>query len=386
MSDDDVWYAADNGAQLNSNNGMYLPGRSYPYLKKLEVDRCYEQLAAFTLFGRPNLNEVARLCQVDSSFVARIETERWLHGRILHPDEIRLSHNAAVGPGALTLTTFEEVTLLWLRQQQPYRTLKSYRDMLLYYTGTDVSTSTIERFFLEATPFRANMVKPNLVPIDKFKVENEIKARQFMITFMTLNPEKITFGDQKPLRSQELSNRNVRKDPLTGECPAMITDPDFRNTSNITSFTTINRFKPAPVWFDVHKNMNDAVRIIESTMGALRDYFWDPYDVLVIDNATVHTEELEELLWRERRVFVLFLPTRSPEWNPKELVYALLVRRLSTYPIEVARSRYNSSDVVPLVAKEILQGITRAEVVRMYDHCYKWTKMFANLRMEVDNE
>ena len=150
----------------------------------------------------------------------------------------------------------------------------------------------------------------------------------------------------------------------------MITDPDFRNTSNITSFTTINRTKPSPVWFDVHSNMNDANRIIESTMGALRDYFWDPYDVLVVDNATVHTEELEELLWRERR---------------KEFVYALLVRGLSTYPIEVARSRYNTSDVVPLVAKEILQGVTRAEVVRMYDHCYKWTKMFAHLRMEVDN-
>ena len=60
-------------------------------------------------------------------------------------------------------------------------------------------------FFLEATPFRGNIVKPNLDPIDKFKVENEIKARQFMITSMTLNPEKITFGDEKPLRSQELS-------------------------------------------------------------------------------------------------------------------------------------------------------------------------------------
>ena len=112
MSDDDVWYAADNGALVNSNDGMYLPGRDYSYLKKLEIDRCYEQLAASTLFGRPNLNEVARRCQVDKSTVVRIETERWLHGRILHPDEIRLSRNAAVGPGALTLTIFEEVTLL----------------------------------------------------------------------------------------------------------------------------------------------------------------------------------------------------------------------------------------------------------------------------------
>ena len=49
MFDDDVRYAADNGAQVNSNNGMYLPGRNYPYLKKLEVDRCYEQLAASSI-------------------------------------------------------------------------------------------------------------------------------------------------------------------------------------------------------------------------------------------------------------------------------------------------------------------------------------------------
>jgi hypothetical protein len=47
-------------------------------------------------------------------------------------------------------------------------------------------------------------------------------------------------------------------------------------------------------------------------------------DILVLDNASTHGKGdntyLEEWLWKSFGIFVLFLPTRTLEWNPTELV------------------------------------------------------------------
>ena len=48
-------------------------------------------------------------------------------------------------------------------------------------------------------------------------------------------------------------------------------------------------------------------------------------DVLVLDNAANHTGRgntvLEDWLWEDHSVLVLFLPARAPEWNPIELMW-----------------------------------------------------------------
>ncbi len=38
-------FAAQNGALINQNSGMYLPGRLHSYLKKLRVALSYQSLA-----------------------------------------------------------------------------------------------------------------------------------------------------------------------------------------------------------------------------------------------------------------------------------------------------------------------------------------------------
>jgi transposase len=54
--------------------------------------------------------------------------------------------------------------------------------------------------------------------------------------------------------------------------------------------------------------------------------------VLVLDNAPIRysaeIQELEDWLYQERGIFVLYLPTCSPELNPIELMWHLLVQRL----------------------------------------------------------
>ena len=64
-------------------------------------------------------------------------------------------------------------------------------------------------------------------------------------------------------------------------------------------------------------------------------------DVIVLDNAAVHTggaaTNLEEILWDTvvdgvpLQIVVLWLPTRSPELNPIELVFHILAQRVRKY-------------------------------------------------------
>jgi hypothetical protein len=54
-------------------------------------------------------------------------------------------------------------------------------------------------------------------------------------------------------------------------------------------------------------------------------------NMLILDNAANHTRKgksvLEEWLWEEHMVLVLFLPAQgAPEWNPIELIWNCLMQ------------------------------------------------------------
>jgi transposase len=59
--------------------------------------------------------------------------------------------------------------------------------------------------------------------------------------------------------------------------------------------------------------------------------------ILVLDNVSIHGKGnntyLKDSLWESFGIFVVFLPTRSPEWNLTELVWLMLVQHLKYYPI-----------------------------------------------------
>jgi len=120
--------------------------------------------------------------------------------------------------------------------------------------------------------------------------------------------------------------------------------------------------------------MNNADQYKNDIEGAVATGFLLPGDVLVLDNAAYHTEGgndiLARWLWEHHGIFVLFLPARTPEWNPIELVWALLVRRLGNYPLSTLRKRMGI-DSAAYAAKKILDGITHHDVAKCYEHCYR---------------
>jgi hypothetical protein len=133
------------------------------------------------------------------------------------------------------------------------------------------------------------------------------------------DPSRIKFGDEKHLKGQELYNRNVRRDPITGFIPDTYTNGDFCNTYALTGFCGIDRAS-SPVWYSIHEDKNGADEFALQLEMALASGFFRPGDILVLDNASIHNggdnNILEEWLWDNFGVLLLFLPARSPELNP----------------------------------------------------------------------
>lgn len=276
-------------------------------------------------------------------------------------------------PGVHSTLLFRKVDDHTADLQDPNRQLRDYRDYIMLHTGNHVSLDTISRFFLHGFPYKGNLMKPNLIPLDKFKPENEIRAFEFLNVLFDLNPEKVIFADEKSVKGEDLYNREVRRNPITGEVPAVITPSDFRNAHAITSFCSISPQKRHPCWFRILSNIsNDKEEFYRTVELAINDGYFEPHDVLCMDRATIHNE-IEEMLWQRCRVLVLFLPTRSPEWNPKELVWQTMVKRMKSRPLRALQEQYEfGARIVAHEAALALSQTTIFEVREYYAHCYSF--------------
>ena len=65
--------------------------------------------------------------------------------------------------------------------EEPSRSLPSYAEYLfLVLTGSTVSEFTVSRFWNHAFPIRGGHRKPNMIPFDKFKQENILRAHEYL--------------------------------------------------------------------------------------------------------------------------------------------------------------------------------------------------------------
>ena len=106
---------------------------------------------------------------------------------MLPPEEIRAKNqDQEYGPGARTLTEFEQYIILRLCIENPSMHLNTYRDWVYSTTGTVVSVDTIRRLLHDGFPYKGTLVRPKLVPMDKFKPENEIRAYDYLSFLLSI--------------------------------------------------------------------------------------------------------------------------------------------------------------------------------------------------------
>ena len=155
---------------------------------------------------------------------------------------------------------------------------------------------------------------------------------------------------------------------FTGEVPPVLTHSDVRNTYSIVGFCGIDN-RTTLVRSGISPGINDAVNFAIMSELAVIVGSLLTYDVLVLDRAAIHTGGentfMEDWLRDNCRIFVLLLPARTPEWNPIELVWNILVQRLTIFSLDIAHSLDKHSFIQ--VAHVILDGITQEEV----DGCFR---------------
>jgi transposase len=172
------------------------------------------------------------------------------------------------------------------------------------------------------------------------------------------------------VKGAEVFCRRTRRNVLTGEVPPCYTASDFRNTNPTVAFCGID-LSTMPVYYQIHDGKNDSEYFSTDIETAVSMGFFKGGDILVLDNAAIHDKGentyLEEWLWETFGIFILFLPTRTPEWNPTELLWRLLVQRLKYYPIRLLRQF--SKNASAHATDDILSKVTHREIAGMYVKC-----------------
>ena len=190
-------------------------------------------------------------------YVRQIENELLANGGNI---EIPFAHDrqkSRGGFGSYTLELTDYWLILELHREEPTRVLQGYVDNLLLRSGTVVSVTTIRRVLETTFPFASNLCVTSMIPLDKFRYENLIKAGEFMDKIKKFPINKLKFVDEKLLKNSEGLGRKTRKCPLTGVIPPIYTLGDFRNTYKMLGICGIDT-RVSPLFFKIHKENNDS--------------------------------------------------------------------------------------------------------------------------------
>ncbi len=298
---------------MNKERGYYCRGKQYGMEKKLAVAATYQHHKQLCR-GRPSLSSIAHEHEVDRKFVRKIESELYRNdGRVVSPEEVTLDmvSRRTLGPGTIALDQADCFALYCLMHSKPTQSLGSYVNKLYCLRGAMVLKMTVSRFFNHASPIRAGLCVPNLVPYDRFRPRNIEKAIEYIRALARIDPGRLKYANEKSLIGKDICNKLARRDPFTGIVPPTMADLDLRNTYSIIGICGISR-QSTPVQYRITESTVDAELFALEVEDAVATRFLWPGDVLVMDNAANHTGKentvLEDWLWEENSIFALFLP------------------------------------------------------------------------------
>ena len=95
-----------------------------------------------------------------------------------------------------------------------------------------------------------------IVPVDKFWPENIDSYESFCAFVSGIGAKHLCFVDEKSLRGAELFNVKGRADPLTGERPVHIVNPDFQNSYCVMGICSVNRRKSQPFLYNIGESVD----------------------------------------------------------------------------------------------------------------------------------
>jgi transposase len=345
--------------------------------KKLEIsylylDLCYEKYPA-----RPSQREFAARAKISTNYARKVIIELTNTGSLTDP-EVTNSDRIREKEKVLYLDPAEELFMLALRAEKPARPNTDYVAQLYTFYGTMVSASFISLWFKTRFDHKGSFRKPNLVPLDKFRQENVIRFVEFKLKCKLLfDHSRFCFLDEKHLVNSDTVPKKQRRCPLTGRTDFISVSGDFRQTYNMIACISGNPLKKRHAVYTIGEENGTSASFMSFCLMMVESGWLVHDEFLIMDNAAVHTgreaRDLESWFWdlivdgRPLHVLVIYLPTRSPELNPIELVFHIFSRRIRSYrirrndgPVDRAVIRYGSM---------VMNEISYETILNCYKHC-----------------
>ena len=370
-------YQTANGLVFrNENGGLFQPGRMYQLPRKTEVAEVFLWLCEDAFPQRPTVNETAKLSKVSWGFANQVIIELKALGAVLDPETIRNEKNHVLGPGQ-KLSTVHEMFLLCLRTLLPARPLYNYVQELERHFGKCVSHQCIADWFNKRWDHQGNLLKTNLVPLDKWKPANKARYYDFVQKLRLYNDHsKYNFIDEKHIYNKDCYPLRVRRDPLSGKLPCIHVSGDFRDAYNIMAVISPNPDKPVPIEYTIGEENGTSEAFVGFMSYLIAKRFLRHHEFVVMDNARIHSmgnaTVIEDMLWetivdgRPLHILVLYLPTRSPELNPIELVFHILAFRIRSYKYRTAGP---CDKAVLYKASQVMNEMSYDLILRCCCHC-----------------
>jgi hypothetical protein len=361
----------------NKDGGFYENGKQYSFAKKWEVASVFLRLWNENFPEEPtNMRELARQSKVSPGYARKVVNELSTTGQLRNPCVTKLEKRVARGV-ALDFTIEEEVFLLALRIDCPFRPNTDYVAKLKDYYDRDVSPSLISNWFKNRFDYAGTYKVPNLVPIDKWMMRNATRVMAYR-GMMDLFPDhsRWNFLDEKHIVNRNVLPKKVRADPLTGYVDAIPVSGDFRNAHNIFAIVSASPTKKNSMAYHITKENGNATQFVAFIKMLIVSGYFEHYDILVMDNARIHTaneaECVAHYLWNTLcdgvplHVKIVYLPTRCPELNPIEFMFHLLTDRVRSFRHRILGAI--DREVVALVGR-VFDEIKYETIVKTYVHC-----------------
>jgi hypothetical protein len=267
---------------------------------------------------------------------------------------------------------------LALCSEKPARSNTDYVSQLYTFYGTVVLASFISLWFKTRFDHQGSFRKPNLVPLDKFKQENVIRFVEFKLKLKILyDHSRFCFLDEKHLVNSDTVPKKQRRCPLTGRTEFISVSGDFRQTYNMIACISGNPQKLKHSVYTIGE-ANGSAKAFMAFCVLMVESGWLRHDeFLVMDNAAVHTggeaRDLEQWFWelivdgRPLHVLVIYLPTRSPELNPIELIFHIFLRRIRSY--RMASNDGAVDQAVIHYGSMVMDAMEYETILNCYRHC-----------------
>ena len=362
--------------KYNKNGGVFFPGKRYELDKKMEVGIVYLRLVAEVGDDKLTITSVAEKARVSWYYANKVVKEYREDGTLQDP---LVKHEMTINDRNPTrfLHVEEEIFLLSLRAEDPTRSNLDYIHCLKVCYNRDVSSSFISKWFKNRFKFSGDFKKPNLVPLDKWRPVNISKYMEYRYKMEALPLHHLwCFLDEKHIVNRDTIRMKGRANPITGKLECIAVSGDFREAYNLMAIISANPEKKKPIAYHIQTSNNTAKSFYLFIQNLIETNFFRHNEVLVMDNAAIHVggeaKDIENLLWdtevdgRPLRVLIIFLPTRSPELNPIELVFHILSRRIQNFRYG---THFSQGRAVVRKASQVLDSMSYELILKCYIHC-----------------